>query len=165
MKRTTLILLPLLMAACAGAPSSTPGQKAQQMTLAVLPLHNDTGDASLDATGAALADVVSARLIGLKGFRLIERRRLQEIASEARLAMTGLTDEGSALQLGKLAGASALALGSYSKVGDKAVVSLRVVKSETGEILGAATERGSGVSKLDQIADRAAKKLADALAR
>jgi len=152
------------MIGCAGGPAVKPDAAVPARTIAVIPFVNNTGDAWLDSTGAALADIVSARLVGLKGYTLVERQRLAQIAAEARLAMTGLTDEASAAQLGKLAGADILALGSYSQAGGKAALSVRLVKSESGEILAVATERGGELSGLDKLAERAAKKLAEQLA-
>ena len=163
MKRTILVVSALLMAACAGRPAAKPGSPAAGLTIAVLPFQNNTGDASLNAAGAAMADVVATRLVGLRGIKLVERQRLAQIAAESRLAMAGLTDEATAAQVGKLAGADALALGSYSGSGERFIVSLRVVKAQTGEILASATEQGSGVSHLEKFAESAAKSVAAAL--
>ena len=62
-------------------------------------------------------------------------------------------------------GANVIALGSFSILGGQPVVAMRLVKVETGEVVGGVTERGDEASQLDLLSERAAKSLGDALSQ
>jgi len=131
--------------------------------VAILPFKNNSPDKSLDSTGAILSELISAQMSTYKGFKIVERQRLEEVLGELKLAQTGIIDQSTAIQIGKMLGANVMALGSFSKLGKKVLVTMRLVKVETGEIVGGVTERGEDISNLDILAENAAKKLSNSL--
>jgi hypothetical protein len=64
-----------------------------------------------------------------------------------------------------MVGANVMAFGGFSVMGKKVTLTIRLVKVETSEIVGGAVERGDDVSKLDVLAENAARKLSDSLTR
>jgi TolB-like protein len=146
---------------------STVGQPAPHkadIVIAVLPFNNNSPDKSLDKTGVALADLISAQLAPMKGFRLVERQRIEEIFSELKLGLYGAIDQDTAVRIGGMLGANVMAFGGFSTIGKKVLLTVRLVKVETAEIVGGAVERGDDISNLDVLAENAAKKLSDSMA-
>lgn len=135
------------------------------VVIAILPFRNNSADRSLDATGGTLAELISARLAGRRGFKLVERQRIEDVMKEMKLGMLGAVDQATAVQVGRLVGANVMGFGSFQTLGQKVLVTLRLVKVETGEIVGGVNERGDDMAELDKMAESAAVKLAEALAR
>jgi hypothetical protein len=133
------------------------------VTLAVLPLQNNSGDSGYDATGGKLAEMITTRLATRPGIRVVERARLEQIFAENKLALTGAVDQATAVKLGRLLGANVMAFGGFSNLGGEARLNMRLVKVETGEIVGGVLEEGKTLVKLDAMADEAARALADGI--
>ncbi|MCX5784628.1 MAG: hypothetical protein NTX59_02970 [Elusimicrobia bacterium] len=134
------------------------------IVIAILPLINNSADKSLDSIGITLSDLISAQMAAKKGFKLVERQRIEEMLSELKLGQSGVVDQNAAIQVGKMLGANVMAFGSFSSFGKKVLLTIRLIKVETGEIVGGVSERSSDVYKLDVLAENAAKKLSDSLA-
>ena len=66
--------------------------------------------------------------------------------AELKLAEMGAVDAAQAAQVGRLADAQALVVGSVSEAGDRFLVNARIVSTETGQTLAAASEAISASS-------------------
>lgn len=122
-------------------------------------------DRALDAERALLADLLAAELASRGGaFKLVERERLERVYHELSLGDVGPVDQATAARIGGLLGANVLALGSLSRAGGERIVSVRLVRVETGEVLAGVSERAGGPSRLDAAARLVAGRLAAALA-
>ncbi|MBQ9420020.1 MAG: hypothetical protein IJU31_06580 [Synergistaceae bacterium] len=109
-----------------------------------------------DGMAAGISDFFARLLFKADDIMLVERERLDDVARELRLGMSGLVDPKSAAEIGKLAGADYMLLGSITNLGHgasggyvplpfvslsvnqqkvKADLDVRVVKVETGEIV------------------------------
>jgi hypothetical protein len=99
------------------------------------------------------------RLQKAGGLQLVERGQLDKILKELALAESGVVTETDAPRLGQLAGAQYVVLGRVARgVGASGyIASLRVVRAESGVVIGAGSAAGRD---LEQIAARLA---ADAL--
>lgn len=145
---------------------STVGQPEphkSDIIIAILPFNNNSPDKNLDSTGITLSDLISAQMASKKGFKLVERQRIEDILKEIKLGQTGMIDQNTAIQVGKILGANVMGFGSFSALGKKVVLTIRLVKVETGEIVGGATERGDDIANLDVLAENASKKLSDSI--
>jgi TolB-like protein len=81
-----------------------------------------------------LADMMTTELSKIKSLKLIERADLEKIIKEIGLSMSGMIDESSAQQAGKLLGADMLMIGSFNhSFGGQMRIDARLVKVETGE--------------------------------
>lgn len=105
-----------------------------------------TAVAQLKAEGAAvearLDRFVQAELLRAlrrRGFLVVERAELAAAADQ--LALGQVLDEQGAPQVGKMLGAQSLVVGTVAEAGAVFLVSVRVVSTETGAVLGAASAR------------------------
>jgi len=96
----------------------------------------------------AFADGLSSRLAGSE-LRIVEREDLESVLKEQKLVLSGLTDEKTALELGKILNATELIRGSYIVLDEKLRVTLKVVDTTLGEILFAVTREGSADDYFD----------------
>ncbi|MBI5211301.1 MAG: hypothetical protein HY927_15110 [Elusimicrobia bacterium] len=136
-----------------------------QVIVAVLPFHGPGAAADPDRTGALLADLISAQLAARPGLKVVERQRIGAVFDELRLSEGAMVDQETAVRIGNLLGANTLVLGSFARMGERGVLTMRLVKVETGEIVGGVTERGGGAAAWDVLAEQAAARLFDALKR
>jgi TolB-like protein len=121
-------------------------QVGSRLALAVIPFSGK-GDAK------ELADPVTAemitQLVSLRRFKVIERTALDKVLEEQSLQASGLVDDKTATNLGKIAGADAIVLGSLSVSKNYTKVSARVIDTETGETIVAKVEGAEGSSMAD----------------
>lgn len=127
--------------------------------LAILPFRNNTGFRELDSIGLLLNDGLPAH-IGSAPLKLVERERLEEVINELHISDI-YADPATAVRIGRLLGANMLALGAYTKNNRDTLVTIRMVKVETGEIVGGFSEAGTDVPLL---AAQSAERLVRALA-
>ncbi len=106
-------------------------------------------------SGRKIAELLTAKLVEGQYFKVVEREKLEALEKEQVLGMTGVVDEKMAAKAGKVLGVDALVLGKVMPhLGQgKLVLSYRVVKTETGEILmakqvlGGTPEEGRGMRR------------------
>lgn len=90
-----------------------------------------------------LRDMMTTSFIMNRDLRVIERERLAQIMKEVKLGLSGYVEQSQAAQIGKLAGADALLLGTLRLIGRNVELDVRLIKTETGESLAAATSKKS----------------------
>jgi hypothetical protein len=130
--------------------------------LAVLPFS--ASDRVKVATDFQIGDVLTTTLFKTGRFDLVERDRLKEILKEQRLGRSGLVDEGTAAQIGKLVGAEAVVFGvlssatqqtydkfSYDLVRTEVRIDARAVDTATGRLI--FTESAEGASETKIVTD------------
>ena len=114
-------------------------------TVAVIGKESTLCDGSKD-DGQALAEVVEGAL--LSNYGVVERRHLEEILDEQRLAMSGLLLEDSDFaQAGCLAGAQGTVLASYGCLQGQTKLQIKLVDCSTSDLYWSAT--GLDVSAFD----------------
>ena len=115
----------------------TPEHRAVQ-TVAVLPFR-----AATELIGASVSDMFVTEILRTGRYDLIERSQLEGVLGEAEVALSGLTT-GQAAQLGQMAGADAVIIGTVSEYETVAQrgralpvvgASVRMIDSVTGRIL------------------------------
>lgn len=142
------------------------GARAAERPTVGVPAASGEAIASDELTSVRLdtSDLVFSELTRLGRFRVLERTRMKALADELYLSMTGLTEDSP--EMGRLLGAKYLALtqvtsltareesgtvaGSY-KV--RAVVTLRLVETETGEVVAAAIGEGKARASRSGVLD------------
>lgn len=125
-----------------------------QPTLGVLDFDNNSlaDRQRLETLRQGLAQMFSSELGQLQALRLVERANLHRLIEEMKLGQAGMIDDKSAQQVGKLAGAQYLLLGSFIYLpGGKLRVDTRVVEVETGRILKAGEETGKENQLFDMV--------------
>ena len=133
------------------APSA-PSAPAGAAAIAILPLNNNTGEATLNRTGRTLAEIMVEEAKASAGARVVERERLDQVLRELRLAKDAVMDQATAVRAGRLLGAGRMVFGSFSVLGHGFALTARVVSVETGEIVAAVTRKGKGRDELEGMA-------------
>jgi len=90
--------------------------------------------------GKGMALMITDVLVQQARFNLIEREKIEEINKEIALGQTGLIDEKSAQEAGKLLGAEVMISGSVASLGEYYIIAARAIQVENGKILGTAAE-------------------------
>lgn len=118
-----------------------------------------------DFTSTAITEKVITELVRLRRFKVLEREALQKIIEEQKLGMSGLIDESTAAQVGKLAGADAILTGSVTVTPTFSKISVRLVEVETGETIAVAENQTEGTSlgDLDPLIDAIASQIFNSL--
>jgi len=128
---------------------TAPAQNAKP-TVAILNFQSNTGDASIDAmlsTGSA--ETIISDLSLIQEITVVERTRIVEVMKEIELGMTGIIDEKTAQEAGKLMGVQYILTGHWQKFGDQFRVNARLVEVETGQIVVSIKETGNENSVFD----------------
>ena len=114
------------------------------MAIAVLDLQPLTGEAT--AVDSYLAEELRTRLAQRPGVRTFERALLRQALEELQLGMSDLVDPESARRFGRLVAADAILTGTTMQFSQDVKLTLRALKTETGEVIGA----GSTTIRLGQ---------------
>ena len=102
-----------------------------------------------------IAEEVSVALAGTgKGFRVIDRTHLKSIIKENKLSATGLIDPATARKLGKIAGVDALVTGTLTPFGDNVRVVVKVLDSDTADIIDAAKGNFAKTQAIEELLDK-----------
>lgn len=130
--------------------------------IAVFPLEDLASSAETKGLGEEIAATLTDGIARSEKVRVVERSRLKQILEELKLGASGLLDDRTAIKAGKLLGANALLLGSFLRFRESVKINVRVVKTETGEIL--STEKATGkFSALLELEEKLAAGILDQL--
>lgn len=90
------------------------------------------------ASSDAASLLVGTTAIKLRnaGLGIVERERMDKVLEELRLQNLGITDSGSAARIGELANAQGMVFGQLVRSGSVTTFALRLVGTESGEVLG-----------------------------
>ncbi len=106
-----------------------------QNILSILYFENTTADPEYQWLSKGLADMLISDLSGIPDIKIIERESLEKVLQEQALSLTGLTEEGSAVEVGKLLQADQLIYGAYIINDDVIRIDMKLVAVESGIIL------------------------------
>ncbi|MBF0120364.1 MAG: hypothetical protein HQK79_16120 [Desulfobacterales bacterium] len=106
----------------------------KKLNIAVLEFDTK-GDLNLKDAGKIVADWMTSSLSKTKVFNLKERILLKEILNEQKLSISGMIDPQTASKIGKIYGVNAFVAGSVIKFGDIISISIRMIDTETGDVI------------------------------
>ncbi len=89
-------------------------QSLEKENISVIPFSGWSGGNS-QVYSNSLTDKLSSKIINSNRFNVIDRSHLELILEEQRLQLTGLIDENTAMEIGKLLGIHKLVLGSFTR--------------------------------------------------
>lgn len=133
------IVVTLASGAAGGATALHAQQEAEGLpTLAVLDLR-DGGSIGPDAQdlsnlGTGIAMMLTTEMMRNPRVDMVERDRIRELVAEQKLSLSGMVDESTAIEVGKLVGARYMLFGSYTDVMSRLRIDVRVVNVETGRL-------------------------------
>jgi len=91
-----------------------------------------TGVSEEDAS--IVTEIFRSKIITSCVFDVLERKNLKNIIAENNLALSGLIDQPG--KIGELLGAEYLITGSFMKMGKKLMITVNLIRVETGKIIG-----------------------------
>ncbi len=134
--------------------------RGEKLKLAIMPFSGKG-----DISGEEIQDFVISSLAETKRFSLIERAQIAKVFEEQKMGLLGVVDSDNAAQVGKLLGADAVGIGSISTPEGGMILSLRIVDTETGEVLASATGvvGGKGISAIKSAVEKMTRKILNSL--
>lgn len=129
--------------------------KAERKKLSVLDLTDLQGKSS--ELGRFLAEELSVALVmGRKDFSVLDRANLKNILAEHKLTAEGLVNPENAKKLGQFAGVDAIVLGTITPLKDDVIVTVKIIATDTAEIVGAARGKMGRTGEIQQLMEHAA---------
>jgi hypothetical protein len=113
-----------------------PAQGAK--VIAIMPFKT-AGQGVTKEAGRSVAEFGVVLFQGSGRYKVVERADLLKAVSEITLAQSGLMNDSAGLQVGKMLSADRLLLGTIADIFGKRMISARIVKTETGEVLSSAS--------------------------
>ena len=108
--------------------------RIQGRRIAVVGIDSMTGKISED-TRKGLVLFVENSFVNTGRVKVVDRNSIEKIIEEYNFQAGGLTDEQTAVEIGKLAGAEIIVTGSISAVGSNYYLQLRLIDVETAEVV------------------------------
>ena len=156
---TVFSLAPVLLGAQQRNQDTRPG-------IAVLPFNNGgsygQGKEDFDALERGIAGMMISELSQNPAARVVERQEVQRLLDEQNLSAQGRVDPQTAAKVGKLVGARYTVLGTFIDFYGDFRVDVRLVNTETGEIVKTESERMQRDHMFDIIRNIAARLMKDA---
>ncbi len=92
-------------------------------------------------------------------FEVVERGMLQKIIAEQKLAMSGVVDESTATQLGKVLGVKVVITGTVMQLQGITEINARIIDVESASIITAENVRSSSTASLQQMVVQMSEKI------
>jgi len=86
-----------------------------------------------DYIGKAVAEIMRTALVSNKSYRVVERAQINKAISEQKFQKSGIIDDKSAVEIGKVLGADLIIVGSVVKLGNAYTINSRMIDVKTGE--------------------------------
>jgi len=142
----------------AESPQFFTAQAGQTLAVAAFDAQ---GVSSTDA--AIISDMLRNRLIKEGAFNIVEKANMDKILSEQAFQQTGCTSAECAVKLGKVLNVKYLVVGSFGKLLDRYVVSMRVVEVETAKGVYSDEASATDVPQVQEAVGKLAANLTEAV--
>ena len=113
--------------------------KNKKRKIAVIPFSNLNN--RVTPFGKYVSEELTTRLFKTDKFQVIERNLLGKIMKEHKLNDSGLIDENSAKEIGKILGVDAITSGTVSDLGENIKINARIISTQTGSLLSVASAK------------------------
>lgn len=133
----------------------------RKINIAVLNFTSQTGSEMIDAMlSVGTAETIMTDLSNISQISVVERAKIRDINNEILYNLSGLVDEKLAQRAGVQVGADYIIIGGWQKFGTQYRINARLVKVETGIVLGSIKQTGSDIFQIqDDIVSEILKKL------
>ena len=109
--------------------------KIQDRKLAVISLATETAHVD-EETASGIIVFVENAFVNVGKVRVVDRKNIENILSEYKFQSSGLVDENTAIEIGKLSGADIIVMGSINRVGGIFYLNIKLIDVKTAEIIG-----------------------------
>ncbi|MFH0919081.1 MAG: CsgG/HfaB family protein [Fibrobacterota bacterium] len=106
--------------------------------IAILPFKA-SGQGITEDAGRVVAEFGVAFLRSTGRYHVVERAELSKAVEELKLSQSGLMDESSGLKVGQMLSANRLLTGTISDIFGRRMITARMVRTETGDIIAGST--------------------------
>jgi TolB-like protein len=131
----------------------------EKIKIAVLDFQLQGTGYETEDMGKIVAEWLITALVKEGRFEVIERRLLKKILEEHKLVMTGVVDEDSATQLGKLLGVKVIISGSVMKFQNIMEVNARIIDVKSASIIAAENAKSATAIRLEDLVVQMAEKI------
>lgn len=100
------------------SPPTKPAEIARALSLAVIPFHNASGDASWDWLGTSLPDLLSSDIGESAHLRNVSADRVQQVFHDLKISRNFVSDPSALARIAQSTDADTLVWGQYTKLGD-----------------------------------------------
>jgi len=153
------LVVPALLGAQQRGQDTRPG-------IAVLPFNNGgsygQGKEDFDALERGIAGMMISELSANSAARVVEREQIQHLLDEQNLGAQGRVDAATAAKIGKLVGARYMVMGTFVDFYGDFRVDVRLINTETSEVVKTESERMQRDHLFDIIRNIAARLMKDA---
>lgn len=104
-----------------------------------------------DTVKDGLLFFVENALVKIRGIEVVERRDIDSLKSEYLFQQSGMIDEETAVEIGKLSGANIAALGRLTYMSDRYFLNLRLIDVTNGKIVGSSISEAPDESEFPQM--------------
>ena len=118
-------------------------------------LHSSISDETIEG----LLLFIENSFVNSKKVRVIDRKNIEKITEEYQFQSTSLTDEDTAVEIGKLANADYIVTGALSKVGERYYLNVKMIDVESGEIVGSSISDASVEDVFYEMCNTAVKRI------
>jgi formylglycine-generating enzyme required for sulfatase activity/TolB-like protein len=140
-------------------PFDTSSAEIKKTKIAVLDFELRGDTFKTKDMGGIVAEWFITALVQDGRFQVVERALLKKIVDEQKLGMTGLIDESSSSQLGKILGVKTIITGSVLQIQDTLEVNARIINVSTGSIVAAENIRSKTSGNLKEAIERLTSKI------
>jgi TolB-like protein len=154
MKKALFVVLSVLVAASAAlAPKK----------IAVLYFDVAAATDDYDYLATGIPEMLITDLANQRDITVIERERLDEVLQELALGGSGITDNATALEVGKVLNVELLIMGNLTVAGESFRLDTKILEVETAEVLGAVKAATQDEGDLFDLVDATSAALIDKL--
>ena len=117
-----------------------------------------------EAEVEVFVDFLSSHIIETNRFRVIDRMQRQALLKEMEFSYEDCTDESCQLEIGRLLAANQIVVGSVGRVGERYLLTIKLIDVQTGEALKTGSEKYTTLNRLIDDCERLAQEFAKAAA-
>jgi len=118
-----------------------------------------SGEGVPAGTREAVVETITTELVKTRSLTVLERAQVSQVYEEQGFQLGDAVDAQSAVRVGKLLAATAVLIGTVSRVGGRYVINARIVDVEKGEALSASSDVAGDATSLDESCRRVARAL------
>jgi hypothetical protein len=126
----------------------------QDRKLAVVGINSGTRTIDEETTSGVMVFIENA-FVNVGKVRVVDRQNIAKIVKEYEFQAGDLTDETTAVEIGKLSGADIIVIGSISFVGNVYYLNIKLISVETAEIIGSSIADAENTTEFFEMCNEA----------
>jgi Ca2+-binding EF-hand superfamily protein len=132
--------------------------RIQDQKLAVVGITSRTKKIDEETASGVMVFIENA-FVNVGKVRVVDRENIAKIVKEYEFQGSDLTDESTAVEIGKLSGADIIVIGSISNVGEIFYLNIKLISVETAEIIGSSIADAVNAKEFYEMCNEAVFKL------